>query len=64
MTAATYTYEECPQRADVTMLGEAGPKYVCGCGRCPQPDPTPAQLHAAVDRAWLAGHRWLGSAES
>lgn len=64
MSATIYTYEDCPERVEMTALGEVGPRYLCNCGQCPEPDPTPAQLQAKVDWAWLDSHHWLVSSES
>jgi hypothetical protein len=32
----------CPDRLEVTALGRAEPRYLCGCGRCPPP-PAPSR---------------------
>lgn len=48
----------CPSPAEVTSFSDLanGQRYwVCGCGFCPQPDPTPAELQQRVDdAAWHA----------
>jgi hypothetical protein len=44
----------CPRPAEVTTwddLARGERHWLCGCGFCPQPDPTPAELQQRVDDA-------------
>ena len=57
-----YYYDgPCPQPAEVTNFEELGRQekhWLCGCGFCPEPDPTPEQLQARVD-----AQRWRMASE-
>jgi hypothetical protein len=64
-----YTYDgPCPQPAEVTTLvdlanGER--HWICGCGFCPEPDPTPEQLQQRVHAAaWRRAASTEGRGES
>ncbi|HEV2929369.1 MAG TPA: hypothetical protein VGW74_11810 [Propionibacteriaceae bacterium] len=48
------TYEDCPDRTELRTFDGKPVRYLCGCGHCPVPDPTPRELHARVDREWIA----------
>lgn len=44
----------CPSPAEVTTwsdLANGERHWICGCGFCPEPDPTPAELQRRVDQA-------------
>jgi hypothetical protein len=44
----------CPRPVEVTAwddLAKGERHWLCGCGFCPQPDPTPAELQRRVDDA-------------
>lgn len=56
--------ENCRNPVDVSTPGQGpGTEYVCGCTACPEPDPTPAELQAKVDRAWWATQREAAASE-
>lgn len=44
----------CPQPAEITNYGDLARgerRWLCGCGFCPEPDPTPDELQRRVDDA-------------
>lgn len=44
--------EQCSNPVDVSTMDQLpGSGTVCGCGQCPEPDPTPAELQRRVDQA-------------
>lgn len=57
--AAEHVRQHCPRKADVSTLGQRpGSVYLCGCGTCPEPDPTPEQLMDRIER-----QRWRVASE-
>jgi hypothetical protein len=43
---------ECDNPVDVSTLDQIpGTEWICGCGRCPEPDPSPEELQRRVDDA-------------
>lgn len=56
------TYEDCPDRVELFTFGQREPvRCVCGCQQCPEPDPTPAEFRAWVDREWTADNLALAA---
>lgn len=54
-------YEDCPDRVEIRAFDSTVVRYLCGCSRCPRPDPTPTELQARIDRAWIEGNLGLVS---
>lgn len=54
--AQAHVREHCPARYDVSSFDQGpGTEWLCGCGRCPTPDPTPEEFRRKVeDAAWKA----------
>lgn len=64
--AAAHVQQHCPDPVDITTYGERpGAELICGCGHCPEPDPTPEQYRRRVEDAiWRAtagerDYRWI-----
>lgn len=49
--AEAHVRDHCANPLEVTTWGEPDSRWLCGCARCPRPDPTPAQLQRRVDDA-------------
>lgn len=46
-----YTPPEAWQEFRDRQTTRPGRQWLCGCGRCPVPDPTPAELQQKIDHA-------------
>lgn len=50
--AQAHIRDHCPERHDVSRFGQgSGTEWLCGCGRCPTPDPTPEEYRRKVEEA-------------
>lgn len=54
-------YEDCQDRVIILEFGGKPVTYLCGCGHCPRPDPTPGEFRAKVDREWIADNLAVAS---
>lgn len=62
--AAAHVREHCPNRIELPVFGRWESDHVCGCGHCPQPDPSPAEYRRQVEEAiWQASQRALDDGE-
>lgn len=49
--ADAHVREYCPSAVNVRAIDDRVDFLVCGCGRCPKPDPTPEEFRRQVEDA-------------